>query len=292
LTISSTSPFAPFAQIAATSAQSTANLRIQAVDNQLTAQLNQKIAALQAAAQNPAVPGLQQQASQLSTQLAAYSKAQSLSSQNGVALGDLSLRLGNLATAAQNGDATTFDQNLGAINTDIGILQAIPYTPGLQNDGVAALLANGIKIQSSASYDLSTPTGQAQAESDIQAAQTVINNITTISSTNQTIAASVIQSLQGQISGIDAQVSADQTNLLATDAQQIANLKQQEQEQFHLIELAFGNSGDIASMMQNFETSASTAPATGSVLSILDSSGSDATLPLANPPTSTVSTTA
>lgn len=272
------------------------NYRLRLIDNQLTAQLNTKIAALQATAQNPAVPALQQQASDLATQSGAYTKAQATASQNGVALGDLSLQLGNLAVAAQGGDSTTFDQTLSAINTDIGILQPVAYTPGLQNDGIAALQAKGIGIQSSASYNLGTPAGQAQAASDIQAAQAVIQNITNINTTNQTIASSVGQALQGQISNINNQVSTDQDGVLATDAQKIATLKQQEQEQFHLIELALGSVGSNTTMIQNFETSGNTAPPPGSIISVMLGSSGEPTLSVANittlSTTSTVSTTA
>lgn len=293
VSISPTSPLARLAQIATASAQGAVSQRIQLIGNQLTAQLNKKIAALQAAAQNPAVSGLQQQASQLTKQETTYANAQSQSSQNGVVLGDLALQLGNLAVAAQNGDAATFDQTLGAINTDVSILQPVPFAPGLQNDGIAALQANGIGIQSSATYDLSTAAGQAQAQSDIEAAQTVIQNVTNIGSTNQTIASSLVQSLQSRISQINDQVNADQTGLLATDAQQIATLKQNEQEQFHLIELDFGNVGETTGMLQSYETSGSIAPPPGSILSlIVGANGSEPTLPVANITTSTVSTEA
>lgn len=297
MSISPTSPLARLSEIATASAQSAVNYRLQLIDNQLTAQLNTKIAALQATSQNPAVPGLQQQAADLSTQSAAYTKAQATASQNSVVLGDLSLQLGNIAVAAQDADSTSFDQALSAINTDIGILQPVAYTPGLQNDGIAALQANGIGIQSSASYNLGTQAGQAQAASDIQAAQAVIQNITNINTTNQTIASSVGQALQGQISNINDQVSTDQDGVLATDAQQISTLKQQEQEQFHLIELALGSVGANTTMIQNFETSGNTAPAPGSIVSLLvdENTSTEPTLPIANvttSSTSTVSTTA
>ncbi|HUH84463.1 MAG TPA: hypothetical protein VLX85_07620 [Stellaceae bacterium] len=293
MSISPTSPLARLSQIATASAQSAVNYRLELIDNQLTAQLNKKIAALQATAQNPAVPGLEQQAADLTKQQAIYTKAEAQASQNGVALGDLSLQLGKLAVAGQGGDSTTFDQSLSAINTDIGILQPLGYTPGLQNDGIAALQANGIGIQSSASYNLSTPAGQALAASDIQAAQAAIQNITGISSTNQTIASSIQQALQGQISNINNEVDTAQTGVLATDAQQIAKLKQQEQEQFHLIELALGSVGTTTTMIQSFETSGNTAPPPGSVISImLGSSAGEPTLPVANITTSMVSTTA
>lgn len=291
VSISPTSPLARLSQIATASAQSAVNYRIQLINTQLTAQLNKKIAALQASAQNPAVPGLQEQAANLAKQQAPYTKAQAQASQNGVALGDLSLQIGTLAGAAQAGDSATFDQTLSAINTDIGILQPLAFTPGLQNDGIAALQANGIGIQSSASYNLGTPAGQAQAASDIQAAQTVIQNIASISSINQTIASSIGQSLQGQISNINNQVDADQTGVLATDAQQIATLKQHEQEQFHLLELALGSVGSATTMIQNFETSGNIAPPLGSVISIMLGSSGEPTLGIANVTASSTPTT-
>jgi hypothetical protein len=265
----STSPITALAQIATANAQSMVNYRIQLVGNELTKQLNQKIAALQAAAQNPIVPVLQQQASQLQQQETTYTNAQAQSSDNGLVLADISLRLGNAGIAAQNGDAATFDQNIGAINTDIGILQPVGFTPGLQTDGLAALQSKGIGVRSSASYNLGTPAGQAQALSDIQAAQALIETLTTTASTNQLVASSNITALDTRISSLDNQIEADQIGVLTTDAQQIATLKQQEQEQFHVIELAFGSVGNTANMLAAFQSSRNISPPAGTILSVL-----------------------
>lgn len=300
-----TSPITALAQIATAHAQSLVNYRIQLVGNQLTNQLNQKIAALRAAAQNPILPVLQEQAAQLEQQANTYSNVQSQSSSNGIVLADMALRLGNAGIAAQSGDAATFDQNIGAINTDIGILQPVGFTPGLQSDGLAALQSDGIGVQSSAGYDLSTAAGRTQALNDVQAAQSLIQTLTTTASTNQLIASSTITSLDTQITNINNRVNDAETNVLTNDAQQIATLKQQEQEQFHVIQLAFGSVGNTANMLAAFQTSASIAPTAGTILSVLvGSSGPPQLLtaaitppPLSSPtasstPSSTVSTIA
>jgi hypothetical protein len=292
VTISPTSPLARLAQIASASAQSGVNQRIQLINNALVNQLNKKIAVMKAAAQNPAIPGLEAQVSALGTQQTAYNTAASQSSNNALVLADVSLRLGTLAAAAQNGDAATFDQNLSGIVTDIGILQPTSFAPGLQSDGIAALQFSGIGIQSSANYNLGTAAGQAQAGSDVTAAQSLIQSITGVATTNQAIADSAIQAIQAQITGLNSQISNDQNSVLSSDAAQIAKLKQQEQEQFHVIELSMGNVGETSSMLASFETSGSTAPPPGSIVSLLvnENTPTEPTLSVANVAPPTIST--
>jgi hypothetical protein len=291
------------AAAAAAGAQSLVNYRIQLVDNQLTNQLNKKIAALQAEAQDPEVPRLQQQAAQLSQQQSAYTAAQAIYSQNGTLLADLSLRLGDLAIAAQKADSAGFDQNLGAITTDVSMLQVAQFRPQLAPDGVVNLKVNGIGVQSSATYNLATPAGQAQASHDIQAAQTVVQGVEAVTTSNQLISGSIIDALNSQISAINDQVDQRQTNVLTDDATKVANLKQQEQEQFHVIELAFSDVGEAANMMLNYQSSTNIAPPAGSIISVLVGASdppslavgnlAPATAPVAVPVAgSTVSTTA
>jgi hypothetical protein len=265
----SISPITRLAAAATAGAQSLVNYRIQLVGNQLTAQLNKKIAELKLQSEDPTIPVLQQQAANLTKQQTAYADAQGQLSGNGTGLADLSLQLASLATAAQGGNAAAFDQALTAAGADVGILQVVPYLAGFQPDGVAALKFNGLAIQPSATYNLGTPAGQAQALSDVQAAQSLVGQISSTTLQNQTVAASIGQTLQSQISAIGDLISQEQTSVLTDAATQIDKLKHQTQEQFHLIELAFGSVGNVANMLQGFQTANNIAPPPGSVVSLL-----------------------
>lgn len=258
------------ASAAAASAQTMANYRLQLVGNDLTAQLNKKIAALQRQSQDPTANLLQQQEAALNTQYQSYVSAETQIGQNRSVLGDLSLQLSNVLVAAQSGNAATFDTSLQAAQNDVATLQVVPFTPGLQDDGIASLKYHGLAIQSSSAYPLSTPAGQAQAVSDTQAAQALVTQITNTAATNQQISASIQQALQTQMNGVSTQLTNLQTKELSDAAAQIAKLKQQTQTAYHLIELNFGNIGQTASILTARQTAAQAAAVPpGTVLSIL-----------------------
>ena len=157
------------ANVATASAQSFVQFRLKLIGQQITAQLNKKIDQLKEQAQDPAIPLLQQQEAALNSQKTGYDQAVTQIGANGTTLGDLSIQLSNLANAAAQGNSTTFDQALGSANTDLGILQIIPALAGFLPDGVNSLKTNGLGIKSSATYNLSTTAGRAQASADIQA---------------------------------------------------------------------------------------------------------------------------
>ena len=258
--------FNRLAQVATASAQTMVNYRLKLVGDQLTARLNKKIADLKTQSQDPMIPVLQQQEATLNTRRKDYTNASAKSSENSTVLADLTLQLSNLPQAATTGDSVAFDKALSTAITDVNDLQVIPYVAGLQGDGVAALKFHGLGIGSSADYDLSTPAGQAQAVADAQAAQSTVQQILTITGVNQTIANTVSESLQSQITAISRHISNKQTTELTNAATQIQQLKQQTQQQFHLIELAFGNAGQTANMLQTFQSSRNIAPPAGSVV--------------------------
>lgn len=279
------------AAVNAANAASQTNNRLTLIQNDINAQLNQKIAQLQQQAQDPAVTILQQQESTLNTQLNTYQNAEQQVAGNNSTLGDLSLQLSDLAVAAQSGDASTFDQTLAAAQNDVDSLQVVSFTPGLQPDGIASLKYAGLGIQASGSYDLSTPSGQAQALAAVQAAQATVQQITTTSTLNQQITASIQQSLQTQISGISTQVAnLQQTEL--TDAQtQIANLQQQAQEEYHLIEMNLGNTNNAASVLTSLQSTANLAAVQpGTTLGIIDPTAGEPALFVANLTTTTPTT--
>jgi len=282
------------ANAAALGAQNAAQFRLKLIGQQITTQLNKKIAQLKEQSQDPTIPLLQQQAATLNQQKTAYDQALTQIGNNGTTLGDLSIQLANLANAAAQGDAATFDQTLSAANTDVSILQPVPPLAGLLPDGVNSLLSNGLGIQSSATYNLSTPTGQAQASADIQAAQSFIQQIASTNTTNQEIGSSISQSFQGQLSAISDQISNKQISGLTAAATQVDKLNQQAKTEFHLIELQFGNVGQTGSILSNAQNANNIAPPPGSVISLLVGNSSGVALPVANLPLlgSNVSTSA
>jgi hypothetical protein len=258
-------------QAAAIGGQQLAQYRLQLIGQQLTAQLNKKIAQLKDQAQDPMLPILQGRANALNNQKTPYSSALDQMSGNSSALSDMKIQLGNASLAASLGDATGFDQALAAAQSDVDILGVVPNLPGFQPDGIGNLKLNGLGIQSSSAYDLTTAAGQAQAMADIQNTQNEIDQIFTFSTQNQAIATTISQLIDSQVSALNDQVNSRQQSEVIDAANQIAQLQQQTQMQFHLAELAFGSIAQPASVLdssQNPLASKGSAPLT-SILDIL-----------------------
>jgi hypothetical protein len=282
--------FTRIAAAAQAGAQAMVNYRIQLVGHQLTAQLNKKIAQLKDQSNDPSIPILQQQATLLQQQQKTYSSAHSQLFGNGTIIGDLSLQLSNLAVAAQAGNSSQFDTALAAAQTDVNTLTPVPNLAGFQPDGVAPLKFNGLGIKSSATYNLGTPQGRAQAQSDIQAAQSVVSQLSTSTLQNQAVADAINQSIDAQLTAITDQIDSKQLTELGQAADQISKLKQQEQEQFHVIELAFSTVGQSAGILSGYQTSQNIDPPAGSIISVLVGQKGPpqlmvATLPPVAPPT-------
>ena len=270
MAISSTSLINTLAQVATSGAQAQSQFQLKLIGDQLTAQLNRKIADLKAASNDPMLPILQQQADTLNKQKTSYQTAESQMVANGTPISDMLTRLATMTTAASAGDSTTFDQALSAAKTDLGIINVVTLLPGFQPDNASSLKVNGLGIQSSAAYNLATPTGQAQAAADISAAQFLVNQLSTITTQNIQVAVSVGQALDTQINAIDDQVSKKQQSELANAATQIQQLQQKTQTEFHLIELDFGNTSQNTTMLQQFEAAQAANAAPGSILDVLD----------------------
>jgi hypothetical protein len=273
-------------------ASSQNNNTLNLIQTTINNQANTKIAALQVEVPTATVDTLQQQETALNTQLGTYQTAEGQLATNNSLLGDLSIQLANLATAAQAGDSTTFDQTLASAQNDVSELQTVSFAPGLLQDGTAGLQYNGLNIQSSSSYDLSTPAGQAAAISDVQAAVAQVQQISTLSSLNQTITASAQTSLQTQISGINTQVVNLQTASQTQISQQTSQIRQQAQEEFHIIEMNLGNAanaGSLITSVQNYRNLAAAQP--GTTLALLGGTAGEPSLPVANLTTSSKSST-
>ena len=238
-------------QAAAFGGQQLVQYRLQLIGHQLTAQLNKKIAQLKDQAQDPMLPILQGRVSSLSNQKAPYSTALDQMSGNNSAISDMKIQLGNASLAASLGDASGFDQALAAAQSDVDILGVVANLPGFQPDGIGNLKLNGLGIQSSSAYDLSTAAGQAQAMADIQNAQDAIDQIFAFATQNQAIATTISQLIDSQVADLNDQVSSRQQSEVTDAANQITHLKQQTQTQFHLMELAFGSIAQPASVLDS-----------------------------------------
>ena len=231
-------------------AQNQSKLTQNAISNTLTTRLNKQIAQLQSqAADTTTIQLLQSQLNAANTQNSAFSQASSQYLANERYLSDLSTQLASMNTAATAGDSATFDAALTAAQYDVADLNVVAYVPGTQTDGVVNLKLNGLNVQSSATYNLSTPAGQAQAQSDVANATSLITQITNVTLQNQSIASSSSDSFTTQINDLTrrlAEISDNQNNTVQTE---ISKLQQREQYQFHVIELALQNTGRSSSVL-------------------------------------------
>jgi hypothetical protein len=226
-------------------AQNQNQLTLNAINNTLTTRLNNRVAQLDAqSSDTTTVQLLQNQLSSARTQNSAFSKAASQWLGNESFLTDLNTQLTTMKTAAASGDATTFDSARAQAQADIADLTVVSFVPGTQPDGVANLKYNGLGVQSSSTYNLSTQAGQAQAATDIATAKNVVAQVLSVTTQNQEIATSQSNAFTTDINNLTlqlAQISDNQNNTVQTE---ISNLQQEEQEQYHVIELALSSSSN------------------------------------------------
>jgi hypothetical protein len=270
-----------------TSAQNQNQLTLNAINNTLTTRLNNQIAQLESqSSDTTTVQLLQSQLSAAQTQNTAFSNAASQWLGNESYLNDINSQLTTLSTAAASGDASTFDSALATAQNDIANLKVVSFVPGTQPDGVDNLKYNGLGIQSSATYDLSTASGQAQAATDIANAKTLVSQSLTTTTQNQEIATSQSDALTDDINNLSLQLSQISDNQNNTVQAQITQLQQQEQEQYHVIELALSSTSNANSVLTTAATNltnalaaqpgSKTASTTNAFYSALESSVSDA----------------
>jgi hypothetical protein len=241
------------AQAAATATQTANTTELSEIDNQIQNRLNAQIAALQPAT-DPAVSNvLQSQITALQNQQATITALQPQYGQNVNMLSDLQTRLANLQTDVSTGDSADFDANLAAANTDVGNLVAVDAPAPFQPDQIAGLLGTGLGIGSSASYDLSTPTGQEAAAQAVQNAQNTVGEIFQATGANQLLAGDLTNSLNTQINTLTAQQQQTQQTSTADSEAQVQHLTQLAQNQEHLIELSLGSTSTIANVIQEVD---------------------------------------
>jgi len=229
------------------------------INNTLTTRLNNQIAKLEAQSSDTTTTQLlQSQLNAANTQNSAFTQASTQWLANEKTLSDLTTQLTALNTAAQNGDGAAFDSALGLAQLDLANLNVVSFVPGTQPDGVVNLKLSGLGIQSSATYDLSTPAGQAQAASDIAKAQSVASQITSATLQNQVIATSASNGFQAQIADLTRRLGEISDNQNTTVQAQISKLQQQEQFEFHVIELGLQNTGNANGILTSGASSLAT----------------------------------
>ena len=240
------------AQVSAQSAQSQNNIELNIISQQLTNQLNTKIAAIQNQQDQSGVTVLQSQITPLNQQLTIYQKLAPQYSQNAGILADLNNALDALTTAANAGDSAGFDAALSQAQNSLSILTPTQPVGTLQPDGIAPFQANGLGIQSSATYGLSTPTGQAAALQDIQNAQNAFNSVLTATTTDQTVTGATEDALNAQIQGLTTQLNNLQFDQLQSGTTQVLTLKQNSATELHLIELQLGRTSQATNVLTAF----------------------------------------
>jgi hypothetical protein len=234
--------------------QLTTQVEADQATSQIERQLQQKIAALPNQADNTLLKVLQGQLTQVNNQLKTLTNLSQQFGTNGNILTDINKELDALHTAAANGDSANFDQALSVINTDIGNLVVVSSTSTFQPDQILSLKTNGIGIQGSASYDLSTSAGRDAANAAINAAQALVNQSLSITTNNQLVAGSLSTALSSQLDSMTKTAQQTKTASDTAVATQTAQLTQLAQNQEHLIQLALGNTTQLSSALAKMAT--------------------------------------
>jgi hypothetical protein len=235
--------------IAQNTAQLTQQQQLNNIAQDLQNQLNRQIAALQPPTDEVSVDQSQSRVTALQAQEKVVSGLETTFGNNGNVLADMSNQLNLMAQAVTNSDGTAFDNALSALSTDLTDLTPPAWNPLFQNDGIAQLKTNGINIQSSATYDLTTPAGQAAATADVSAVQTQLQSIIKMNGSNQAVAASKTTALNGQVGALQNMQFQQQTAQSQSIAQQTAQLQTNMQNQLHLIELSLGQTSQLATVL-------------------------------------------
>ncbi|HLJ19217.1 MAG TPA: hypothetical protein VKU84_03420 [Stellaceae bacterium] len=253
-------------------AASQESYRFNLVQNLLNKQFQQKIATLQANNDTSAKDNfLQVEISQLGQQKSLYNKLQSQYGQNANILSDITNQIVAMQNAASAGDSATFDGALATANADVSYLAVVQDNGTMQPDGVAQLQTSGLGLQSSASYDLSTPEGQAAALADLQNASNLISQVYAATTGNQTVAGSQASALGSQVNTLNGTLENDQFNNAASVTLQTLKLKTQLNTQVHLIQLNFANAQTAGANLQRQQLGLQATlepPAPGTIFSI------------------------
>jgi hypothetical protein len=269
---STTSIMNVLTQAALTQAASQESYRFNLVQNLLNKQFQQKIANLQANNDTSAKDNfLKVEISQLGQQKATYGKLQNQYGQNANILSDITNQIIAMQNAASAGDPATFDSALATANSEVTYLTVVQDNGTMQPDGVAQLQQSGLGLQSSDSYDLSTPEGQAAALADLQNASTLISQVYAATTGNQTVAGSQVNALGSQVNTLTTTLENDQFNNMSSVTLATLKLKTQLQTQVHLIQLNFANAQNAGASLQQQQLAMQAAlepPPPGTIFSI------------------------
>ncbi|HEX4195750.1 MAG TPA: hypothetical protein VHY80_21750 [Stellaceae bacterium] len=236
-------------KISQQTAQLTQQEQLQNISQDLQNQLNRQLAAIQPPVDQVSIDMSNTRINGLQAQQKTISGLETTFGNNGTNLSDMSSQLNLMAKAITNSDGTAFDNALSALTTDLSDTTPPAWNAIFQPDGLAQLKNAGITIQSSASYDLSSAGGQAAATADVTALQNTIQSIIKVNGANQTVAASQLTALNGQIGALQSvqlQQQLDSAQVLATQQQ---TLTTNMQNQLHLIQLAMGNASSLATAL-------------------------------------------
>ncbi|HEX3973829.1 MAG TPA: hypothetical protein VHX19_21020 [Stellaceae bacterium] len=245
----STTALTVLQKISQQTAQLTQQEQLQDIEQDLQNQLNRQLAAIQPPVDQVSIDMSNTRINGLQAQQKTISGLETTFGNNGTNLSDMSSQLNLMAQAITNNDSTAFDNALSALTTDLSDTTAPAWNAIFQPDGLAQLKNAGITIQSSASYDLSSAGGQAAATADVTALQNTIQSIIKVNGANQTVAASQLTALNGQISALQSvqlQQQMDSAQIVATQQQ---TLQTNMQNQLHLIQLAMGNASSLATAL-------------------------------------------
>jgi hypothetical protein len=269
---STTSIMNVLTQAALNNAAAQESYRFQLIQTQLNNQFQKKIAALQASSDTSAQDDfLKVEISQTAQQKATFSNLQTQYGSNANILADITTQITTMQNAASAGDSATFDGALVTANADVSYLAVVQDNPAVQPDGVALLKTSGLGVNSSSSYDLSTTAGQNAALADLVNASNLINQVYSVTTSNQTIAGSQATALDSQLSNLQGTLENDQFNQTATVATKTLQLKTQLNTQVHLIELSFANAQAAGASLQQQELAGQAAqnpPAPGTIFSL------------------------
>ena len=242
-------PFTVLQSIAQATAAMTQSQQMANISQDLQNQLNRQLAAIQPATDQVSINLSQNRINLLQAQQKTISDLETQFGNNGSLLADMTNQLNLMGQAVTNNDSNGFDNGLSALSTDLDDITPPAWNPIFQSDGTTQLKNAGITIQSSASYDLSSPSGQAAATADVTALQNTLQTILAVNGANQTVAASQLTALNGQISSLQSLQYQQQTAASQAVAAQTAQLQQNMQNQLHLIQLNLGKSSQIATAL-------------------------------------------
>lgn len=242
-------PFTVLQSIAQATAAMTQSQQLANIAQDLQNQLNRQLAAIQPATDQVSVDLSQNRINALQAQQKTISGLETQFGNNGSILADMTNQLNLMSQAVTNSDGPSFDNALSALNTDLTDISPPAWNAIFQPDGIAQLKNAGITIQSSATYDLSTAGGQAAATADVTTLSNTLQSILQVNGANQTVAASQLTALNGQISSLQNLQYQQQTAASQAVATQTAQLQQNMQNQLHLIQLNLGKSSQLATAL-------------------------------------------